>query len=287
MRLPRILSFLRAVPTDWRAPKALLLLFAIELAVGVPILALYGIADPDLYRTRLWEEGARNGWNSSPIAILYSSYNYITIKVPTPWNQFITNYNVIIAVLSLFVLLVKSVLYILHMFPPLLSLFLHGVLAALYAISIYNQAAPDNSDPAHPSKHPWYLTRGCGPPVSLELHGYCQQAQSAFAVTVVQCGVFAIYMGLSIFSAIPSRHSRSPALDSESGSFDGNEKWEMEMNRLPRSSIGVMNPMTPRTLAFNTLDGKIAPPAGRNGNKLPFRHHIAMGEETWTKSTYK
>ena len=82
-----MLSFLRAMPMEWRVPKALLVLFAIELAVGVPILALYGIADPDLYRTRLLEEGAKNVWNSSPITVLYASYNYITIKVPTPWNQ--------------------------------------------------------------------------------------------------------------------------------------------------------------------------------------------------------
>lgn len=64
----------------------------------------------------------------------------------------------------------------------------------------------------------------------------------------------------------------------------------MEMNRLPhqnqkrtskRMSMSKM-PMTPRTLAFNTLDGRSGEAGGRLMNRdLPLRHHIGMGEETW------
>lgn len=96
----------------------------------------------------------------------------------------ITTYNVIIAVLSMFVMLVKTVMYITETFPPLLSAIIHGTLAVLYAVSIDHQAASDYSDPLYPSKYPWYLTRSCSAPVDPNLKRYCQQAQSAFATTV-------------------------------------------------------------------------------------------------------
>ena len=84
----------------------------------------------------------------------------------------------------MFILLVKSVLFVVELFPPLLSLLVHSLLIVLYGISIGHQAGSDYSDPEHPSRVPWYLRRGCGPPVAPVLHGYCQQAQSSFAVAV-------------------------------------------------------------------------------------------------------
>ena len=69
----------------------------------------------------------------------------------------------------------------------------------------------------------------------------------------------------------------------------------MEMNRLPPNTPGttggMKSPMTPRTLAFNVLDGNVDgdgnSAAGiKNARRvshreLPLRHHIAMGDETW------
>jgi hypothetical protein len=75
-------------------------------------------------------------------------------------------------------------MYITDTFPPLLSALVHATVAILYGFSISQQAASDYSDPAHPSKFPWYLTKGCGPPVNPALFGYCQQAQASFATTV-------------------------------------------------------------------------------------------------------
>ena len=97
-----------------------------------------------------------------------------------------TNYNVVISVLSVFILLCKGIMFITSVFYPLLSLVVHAALAALYAVSIHNQAGPDTSDPAHSQPGaPWYITKSCGPPVSSDLIGYCKQAKAAFAVTVI------------------------------------------------------------------------------------------------------
>ena len=90
----------------------MLTLFVLELPLSIAALALYGIAQPDLYRTRLWQEGANHGWNSSPNEIIYAYANYRPIPNPLPWSQFITNFNVVIAVLSVFLLLVKGIMFI-------------------------------------------------------------------------------------------------------------------------------------------------------------------------------
>lgn len=85
----------------------------------------------------------------------------------------------------MFIMLAKTVMYIIHIIPPFFSAILHAVLATLYAYSISQQAGSDYSDPEHPSKVPWYLTRSCGAPVNPKLEGYCKQAKASFAVTVV------------------------------------------------------------------------------------------------------
>ena len=50
-------------------------------------LTLYGIADPNTYRTRLWQNGADSGFNSDPSIVLYSYANYRPIKTPLVWSQ--------------------------------------------------------------------------------------------------------------------------------------------------------------------------------------------------------
>ena len=86
----------------------------------------------------------------------------------------------------MFILLVKAVMHITHVWYPLLSAVVHAALVVLYAISIHNQAAPDMSDPRHPQPGaPWYITKSCGAPVSESLRGYCMQAKGAFAVSII------------------------------------------------------------------------------------------------------
>lgn len=97
-----------------------------------------------------------------------------------------TNFNVVIAILSVFILLCKIIMTVCGVFHPLLSLFAHSGLVAVWAVSIHNQAGPDMSDPAHPQPGaPWYITKSCGPPVKPSLIGYCKQAKAAFAVTII------------------------------------------------------------------------------------------------------
>ena len=75
-----------AFPRRWRTPRTIRLLYALEMALAIPALALFGIAQPDLYRTRFWQEGADRGWNSSPEIVIYSYANYKPIKAPLPWR---------------------------------------------------------------------------------------------------------------------------------------------------------------------------------------------------------
>jgi len=72
----------------WKWPKVLIALFVFELAGTVAALALFGIADPDLYRTKMWQIGSDNGFNSSPAEILYAYANHVALpKTPFVWSQ--------------------------------------------------------------------------------------------------------------------------------------------------------------------------------------------------------
>lgn len=96
-----------------------------------------------------------------------------------------TTFNVVISVLSMFILLAKSAMFVLHIFVPALSVFTHALLVALYSVSIYNQSRPDMSDPDHRSPGlPWYLSKGCSY-ATAKNHGYCLQARASFAVVIV------------------------------------------------------------------------------------------------------
>ncbi|KAI4171749.1 MAG: hypothetical protein LQ343_004000 [Gyalolechia ehrenbergii] len=297
----------KAIPRKWRTPRTILYLFALELLIEIAALALFGIAQPDLYRTRLWQEGSNHGWNSNPNSIIYAYANYRPISTPLPWSQFVTNFNVIISVVALFVLLCKGIMYICHIFYPLLSVFIHAALIALFAVSAHAQAAPDMSDPEHPQPGaPWYITKSCGAPVRAKLKGYCEQAKGSFAVTIILLALFLTYFILSFYSLIPSRSSKlSTCSDTES---QQQRPWEMaEVPPTPGTTGGLKSPMTPRTTAFNTLSGKMGGAGGPKGKgkekvkekgkgkgkgkgkepvrgpdgKLPLRHHISMGDETY------
>ncbi|KAA6416364.1 MAG: hypothetical protein FRX48_01084 [Lasallia pustulata] len=254
----RIPAWLAAIPRDWQHPKTVSAFFLIEVPFTVAALALFGIAAPDLYRTLLWQEGSDHGWNSNPIQILYDYANYRPVHTPLPWSSFVTDFNVVISVLSMFISIVKVVMFICDCWVPLLSFVIHAILAALYAISIHAQAAPDMSDPQHPQPGaPWYITKSCGPPVSARVHGYCQQAKGAFAVTVCLCALFFLHCIFSLISLYPSRARRLARADAESD-LDGDraQKWEMlELSATPGTSGGMKSPVTPRTMAFNTLGG--------------------------------
>lgn len=190
----------------------------------------------------------------------------------------ITDYNVVISVLSMFILLVKSIMYILHVFPPVLSVLVHALLIALYTVSVDYQASSDTTDPQHPQRGPpWYITKSCSVTKNKSLVGYCQQAKASFACTCAMLGVFVIYFGFAVWSCFPSKKQREEYAEQRRIKA---EKWA-KFDSVEESTTGeatfypvpdtpgtqvMMNPVTPRTMAFNTLGGT---------KDLPLRNHFS------------
>ena len=85
----------------------------------------------------------------------------------------ITNFNLIVGVLSAFILLGKLFLHILRIFVPPLSAILHAVLFSLFVVSTRYQAGSDMSDSRHPQPGPpWYITKNCNVAYSASNIGY-------------------------------------------------------------------------------------------------------------------
>ncbi|KAK3675286.1 hypothetical protein LTR78_004796 [Recurvomyces mirabilis] len=280
---------------EYRLPKVFLALLVLEFPLTIACLALYGIADPDTYRTKLWQNGADQGFNSSPNEIIYSYANYKPIAVPMVWSSALVQFNIVIAVLSMFLLLVKSTMFVLHSFWPILGVLVSILEVALYAVSIKHQSTPDMTDPAHPSPGlPWYLSKGCMYAAAGN-HGFCMQARAVFGVTCAMVALFSVYFIWSVMSMWPTPSERAErdqqyeadiemkkvneySPDSE---LSREEVWERNRQmflNLPKTpntpGFGRQNPMTPRTVAFTQLNGGQAPSqsstAGPSGG-LKFR----------------
>ncbi|KAK4547107.1 hypothetical protein LTR36_001328 [Oleoguttula mirabilis] len=295
-RLPRI-----SITHGWRLPKLVIALMVVEFFMTVGCLTLYGIADPDTYRTRLWQNGYDKGFNSAPSEILYSYANYRPIHVPMIWSSALVQFNIVIAVFSMFVLLVKTTMYILHTWIPLISVFVHILEVSLYAVSVKHQTTPDMSDSDHPSPGlPWYLSKGCKYAESGN-YGFCMQARAAFAVTCVMVALFSSYLILSIWSLFPTKaelaereadrtdpdiEMKKVVMDSPESEMSQEDKWErnrqifLNLPKTPNTAgFGANNPTTPRTVAFTQLNGGPGPsrqqgPAGG----LKFREQYADGK---------
>jgi hypothetical protein len=98
----------------------------------------------------------------------------------------ITQFNVVIIVLSTFVLICKGVMVILKWLPTILSLILHLLLIGIYSFSIHAQTSPDTIDPAHPNfGPPWYITHSCKVTKLKSNVGYCEQAKGSFVLSVI------------------------------------------------------------------------------------------------------
>lgn len=86
----------------------------------------------------------------------------------------------------MFFLLCKGVMFIMHIFWPILGFLVHGLLTALWGYSVYAQSAPDNTDPRFPKlSAPWYISKSCDVVHDPHVVGYCKQAKAALAVSVV------------------------------------------------------------------------------------------------------
>lgn len=104
-----------------------------------------------------------------------------------PLNS-LTDYNVGISVLSLFVLLAKLVAFIMRVWTPIIGVFFSFAMSVMYTVSIYGQMGPDYYEKDHPSPMAWYIRYGCWPAVNFpnDALGSCHMAVGTYAVTVYQ-----------------------------------------------------------------------------------------------------
>lgn len=76
------------ISKKWKYFWVMIGLMVAELAGTIATLTLFGIANPDAYRTQLWKLGGELGFNSSPDQILYAYANYWPIpKTPLVWSN--------------------------------------------------------------------------------------------------------------------------------------------------------------------------------------------------------
>lgn len=89
------------------------------------------------------------------------------------------------SVLTMFILLIKVVMMVTQFFHPPVSLIFHLCLTAIWTVSAYGQAGPDNLDPRHPSPVAWYLRKSCSVVYNPKNKHYCELAKGTFAVTII------------------------------------------------------------------------------------------------------
>ncbi len=96
----------------------------------------------------------------------------------------LTNFNVAISVISLFVLLTKMILAIMHVYYPLVGTFVAVAMTALYATSVYGPGrSPTTPTRAHPSPVAWYIAKSCSYAASENAVSSCGLAKGTFAIT--------------------------------------------------------------------------------------------------------
>jgi len=232
-----------------------------ELLGTVAVLVLFGVQQPDLFRTVFWNVGAQLGYNSSPVILLYAYANHRPLPtIPFVWSQTLTNFNVAISIVSLFVLLGKLIMVIMKVYYPILALVIGLCQTALYAVSVYGQMGPDYLDPEHPSSIAWYIRESCDVAKAYGVGKHCAMAKGTLAVTVFMLALYLANTGFAAWAMWPNPELDIPEVDDDDHVRD---KEEVEMQPTEGRATPAM-PFTPRTQAFNTLEG------GYN-RKLPFR----------------
>jgi len=176
----------------------------------------------------------------------------------------------------MFFWLIKITMWLLKVFLPIFSFLLHTALLCLWAYGIHMQTAPDTIDPEHQNKGvPWYISKNCNIVEGKIDRGYCMQAKSSFAVSIIMLTIYACFLILTIYSLIPTTEAKEAHAVKQAEKKAEKEKWanspienEMtaeeqwqhmwELQQLPRTpgTIGGMkSPMTPRTKTFGDLEG--------------------------------
>ncbi|TDZ33839.1 hypothetical protein C8035_v009227 [Colletotrichum spinosum] len=244
-------------------------IFPLELIGLVPLLVLFGIAQPDLYRTKLWEVGHAYGFNSNPKMILYAYANYEPLpKIPFVWTRTLTDFNVALSVISLFILLTKLVAFIMKFWFPLLAAVLNTCMVAMYTVSVYGQMGPDHADPRYPSSVAWYIRKSCDLAAPFKASSSCKLAKGTFAATVYMLALNVASLAIAVYVCLPNKFDKMDDDDEEGGGGAGSDGsspvedyskergvWELRDMKGPGTPRVV--PYTPRTMAFHTLDRKL------------------------------
>ena len=220
----------------------------------------------------------------------------------------LTDFNVAISVLSLFVLLAKMIALIMHVFFPIFGLIMSVAMVALYTVSVYGQCGPDYADKRYPSPVAWYIAKSCQYAATNNAVGDCLMAKGSFASTVLMLTVYLTNLGFAIWAMLPNKAldiANDMDSDDDVPSTSHDKQWEMQ--ELQGMGLGVQgqgmrspglrssqfggggvlvsgatasnmaSPFTPRTQAFHTLDRNASPFTPRTqafhtlDRKLPLR----------------
>ncbi|KAI1431120.1 hypothetical protein GGR50DRAFT_681138 [Xylaria sp. CBS 124048] len=256
----------RVLRRKWPSTAAMWIMIIAELGVTVALLVLTSLAQPDKYRTKLWRAGYELGFNSNPSIIAFAYANgRPPPTIPFVWSSTITEFNVAIAIISLFFLITRLIAFIMDYWFPIIVLPLNIALVALYAASLGGQAGSDYLDPDHPSRVAWYVAKPCNVAANQKVQEYCTMAKGTFAVFALGFVINLVNLGLTIWAMLPNERDKRD-WDSDDDSDDehrvdtgqkNGSSWEMHsMAPTPRANL---LPYTPRTMAFNTLDRKTPP----------------------------
>ncbi|KAF5020796.1 hypothetical protein F66182_7174 [Fusarium sp. NRRL 66182] len=251
------------------ARKATWWLMPLELMGVVPALVIFGISQPNLYRTDMWQIGWEHDppLNSNPAMILYAYANHRPLpKIALIWTRTFTDFNVAISIISLFFLLAKLTAFIMKCWYPIFATFINASLVALYTVSVYGNIGPDHADSRYPASAAWYFRYGCDIAKPYGKYKSCRIAQGSLVVALYMLLVYLFNLGFSIYAMLPNKiNDVSDDDEEEAGSTTSEPKeggvWEMHNMKAP--SVRAM-PYTPRTQAFHTLDRQLPLRAQQN-----------------------
>ncbi|KAF5024711.1 hypothetical protein F66182_3225 [Fusarium sp. NRRL 66182] len=189
--------------------KTPIVLILLELAISATAVVLFSLAYPKSFRSRLWENGGEEGWNSNPNQRIYFYANHREPpEVPLLWSSRLYTSNLAIAILGFVVFVARYAMSHLRYLPPYVSIIYDILLLGLWAISLAGQISGDLSDPEHPSSHPWYLTRGCSAAWD-NTRGYCHVAQAGFVISALAAMLYGARLIIEILlMAFEKGHQR-------------------------------------------------------------------------------
>ncbi|KAH6609341.1 hypothetical protein Trco_002687 [Trichoderma cornu-damae] len=243
-----------------RVPRlAIRWLMLVEFVGLVPILTIFALSQPDLYRSAMWQIGWDHRLNSNPDIILFAYANHVAQpKLPLIWSRTFTDYNVAISIISLFFLLTKLIAVIMRIWYPILSTVASIALIVLYSVSVYGQVGPDYTDPRYPAPAAWYFRYGCDMARPYGQYTNCQIAQASLFITLYMLTAYLLVLGFSLYSMWPNHlNDLDTDEDEDEEGPDAEGAMGMEMGGLKTPMASGSMPFTPRTHAFHILDRKL------------------------------